>query len=495
MSDIFISYAREDQRRAEMLAQTLEDYGWSIFWDRTIPIGKTWRETIGRELRSARCAIVLWSETSIVSDWVQEEADDAKNRGVLVPVLIEKIQPPIGFRSIQAADLVDWDTTVSTHALRKLIADIAALIGPPPKKAETEGRQATQEAAVPRRKAAEGDDARPKIENENKRERPSAQPSPQAQQSMMPLRERLERMGLWWIIPGIAITGGVVAVVAVLLPQSAPVTQAPVTQEPASPVTPHDADAMTKLGDNYRYGQEGVAQDYSKAREWYEKAAAQSNAKAMFNLGLLYEWGQGVALDYGKAREWYEKAAAKDEPAAMVNLGLLYETGRGVARDDGKAREWFEKAAAKGNADAKAALQRLAPAVAPPPPPAVALQDADAMTKLGDNYRYGQEGVAQDYGKAREWYEKAAAKGESKAMVSLGFLYTFGHPQDYAKAREWYEKAAAQSNSKAMTELGKLYENGLGVAEDYEKARAWYGKAAAIGNDEAKARLDKLGTR
>jgi uncharacterized protein len=28
----------------------------------------------------------------------------------------------------------------------------------------------------------------------------------------------------------------------------------------------------------------------------------------MFNLGLLYDEGHGVAQDYAKAREWYEKA-------------------------------------------------------------------------------------------------------------------------------------------------------------------------------------------
>jgi hypothetical protein len=69
---------------------------------------KRWRETIGRELSEARCVIVLWSKTSIDSSWVQEEADDARRRGVLVPVLIDKVIPPIGFRSVQAADLADW---------------------------------------------------------------------------------------------------------------------------------------------------------------------------------------------------------------------------------------------------------------------------------------------------------------------------------------------------------------------------------------------------
>jgi hypothetical protein len=116
MSDIFVSYAHEDRSRAEELAQRLEGRGWSIFWDRTIPIGKTWRETIGRELASARCVIVLWSKSSIESGWVQEEADDAKRRGVLLPVLIEKVQPPMGFRSIQAAELVDWDASEPPHA-------------------------------------------------------------------------------------------------------------------------------------------------------------------------------------------------------------------------------------------------------------------------------------------------------------------------------------------------------------------------------------------
>src|SRR5690348_7116253 len=127
MSDIFISYASEDRPRAEMLAKALEGRGWSTFWDRTIPIGKTWRETIGRELNSARCVIVLWSKTSIESGWVQEEADDAKRRGVLAPCLIENVQPPIGFRSIQAAHLENWDGTETTQEFDRLVTDITAL--------------------------------------------------------------------------------------------------------------------------------------------------------------------------------------------------------------------------------------------------------------------------------------------------------------------------------------------------------------------------------
>jgi hypothetical protein len=127
MSDIFISYNHEDRLRAEMFAKALEGRGWSVFWDRTIPIGKTWRETIGRELSEARCVIVLWSNTSVESEWVREEADDARQRRVLVPVRIDDIQPPMGFRGIQTADLVNWNPSETTPAFDRLIADIGAL--------------------------------------------------------------------------------------------------------------------------------------------------------------------------------------------------------------------------------------------------------------------------------------------------------------------------------------------------------------------------------
>jgi hypothetical protein len=131
MSDIFISYAREDQTRAQMLARALETQGWSIFWDRRIPTGKSWRETIGKELAEARCVIVLWSKTSVDSNWVQDEADDARRRGVLFPVLIESVVPPFGFRSLQAADLANWDGKEATQPFEWLISDLVKSVGSP----------------------------------------------------------------------------------------------------------------------------------------------------------------------------------------------------------------------------------------------------------------------------------------------------------------------------------------------------------------------------
>ena len=47
-------------------------------------------------------------------------------------------------------------------------------------------------------------------------------------------------------------------------------------------------------------------------REW-QPMAEQGDARAQFYFGLLYENGDGVPLDYAKARQWYEKAAAQGD--------------------------------------------------------------------------------------------------------------------------------------------------------------------------------------
>jgi hypothetical protein len=59
MADIFISYAKKDRSRVEPLAKALMEQGWSVFWDRAIPGGKTWDEVIEKELDAAKCVVVV----------------------------------------------------------------------------------------------------------------------------------------------------------------------------------------------------------------------------------------------------------------------------------------------------------------------------------------------------------------------------------------------------------------------------------------------------
>jgi formylglycine-generating enzyme required for sulfatase activity len=129
VSDVFISYASEDRQRAAPIAKALEAEGWSVWWDRNIPAGKRFAEVIEEEIGKARCMVVLWSAVSVTRDWVVEEAEDGKKRGILVPVFIEPVQPPRGFRRIEAADLSGWRADRSDTAFRTLCQNIASMMG------------------------------------------------------------------------------------------------------------------------------------------------------------------------------------------------------------------------------------------------------------------------------------------------------------------------------------------------------------------------------
>ncbi len=117
MSDIFLIYTSEDRERVKPLAEALKREGLSLFWDRIIPVGKTWPEVLEEELEVARSLLVVWSENSIKSKWVRAEAMKGSGRSCSVfPVLLDAVMPPLGFRYIHAADFSKWDgSTVVPH--------------------------------------------------------------------------------------------------------------------------------------------------------------------------------------------------------------------------------------------------------------------------------------------------------------------------------------------------------------------------------------------
>lgn len=101
MADVFISYASADREVVAGLADALESSGLSVWWDRELSPGQDFSAEIDRELNSAYCIVTAWSKNAAASQWVRDEATEAKNRGVLFPISIDGAQPPLGFRQIQ----------------------------------------------------------------------------------------------------------------------------------------------------------------------------------------------------------------------------------------------------------------------------------------------------------------------------------------------------------------------------------------------------------
>jgi len=131
---------------ARSIAIALEREGWTVFWDPKIAPAEQWRDVIRSELDTASCIVVLWSSHSVESRWVLEEAEEAQRRNILVPARLEAIEPPFGFRPVQAADLIGWSGTRRDPRWLALVGSIEKHLPLPIRAKVTEPSSQTEEA-------------------------------------------------------------------------------------------------------------------------------------------------------------------------------------------------------------------------------------------------------------------------------------------------------------------------------------------------------------
>ena len=99
MADVFISYSKVDRQLVEQLAHELLAKGFTVWWDTELVSGESFRDVIVRQLKEARAVIVVWTPSSVKSEWVISEADRGRYRGILIPVrtddlAVQEIPPP-----------------------------------------------------------------------------------------------------------------------------------------------------------------------------------------------------------------------------------------------------------------------------------------------------------------------------------------------------------------------------------------------------------------
>src|SRR5688500_6865748 len=97
MADVFISYAKAEKPTAQQVTQALVAQGYSVWWDDELLCHKAYPDLIQEQLDQAGAVLVLWSATSIRSEWVRSEADAGRNMRKLVQASIDGRVPPMPF--------------------------------------------------------------------------------------------------------------------------------------------------------------------------------------------------------------------------------------------------------------------------------------------------------------------------------------------------------------------------------------------------------------
>ena len=126
---VFLSYKSEDRQIVAHLVRALEENNFDVWWDQDIQAGDRWDQRIAQQLQQAECVVVVWSENSVQSRWVRDEAQFGAERQILVPISIDGTGPPLGFRSFQSTPLTSADGSFQEARLAQIIDGIKTKIG------------------------------------------------------------------------------------------------------------------------------------------------------------------------------------------------------------------------------------------------------------------------------------------------------------------------------------------------------------------------------
>jgi localization factor PodJL len=160
-------------------------------------------------------------------------------------------------------------------------------------------------------------------------------------------------------------------------------------------------------------------------------AAAKGEATAEFEIATRYAEGRGMAQNFTEAAHWFERAAKQGLVPAQFRLAGLHEKGLGVRKDLDAARRLYLAAGEAGH--------------------------AKALHNLAVLYAEGIDGKP-DYPSAAKWFRKAAGYGIADSQYNLGILYArgIGVEQNLAEAYRWLILAAREGDGEAAKKRDDL---------------------------------------
>jgi hypothetical protein len=127
--DVYVSYSHQDRRRVQLIADRLELQGLRVFWDRELQAGETFRNVIATAIDTSKCVLVVWSENSVRSAFVRDEADLGAVRNKLIPIRIDPVELPLGFSQYHTANLIGWDGDPRGGDFPRILEAIRTFVG------------------------------------------------------------------------------------------------------------------------------------------------------------------------------------------------------------------------------------------------------------------------------------------------------------------------------------------------------------------------------
>lgn len=104
MSQVFLTYSLQDEKKAAGIRDELCRHGLNVWWDAELPPGAKWAHEVGRALDQSEGMIALVSPHAMASDLVRRELDHAicheNFRDRIFPVIIEPTANVPGYFSL-----------------------------------------------------------------------------------------------------------------------------------------------------------------------------------------------------------------------------------------------------------------------------------------------------------------------------------------------------------------------------------------------------------
>ncbi len=228
------------------------------------------------------------------------------------------------------------------------------------------------------------------------------------------------------------------------------------------------------------------------------KGSVAGRSGDQYYLALILLTGEGLPEDREAGLAWMARAAEQGEPDAARDIADRLRNGEGVAVEERKIASALQTRVEAGDAEAMRALGpmiiRGRGAKADPAAGLAMMSRAfdlgsiGAASDLAQIYILGAPGVAADRGQYLKWMEAGARRGDSEAMLSIGYA-AMNSPGpasdlDLTKSYCWLTRAALIDNPRAQEQLSLNFtrdeadQRGMRIGADLIQADYWFRLAA-----------------